>query len=54
MTYFVYHTERFPSGVKVDIYEPFEFESQSKAIKHAKFFHELCGLDYKIICSDEL
>ena len=54
MTYFVYHTETFPSGTRVDIYEPFEFETESKARSHARFFHNLCGLDYKVICSDEL
>ena len=54
MTYFVYHIETFPSGVKLWIFEPFEFVSEKKAIAHAKFFHDLCGLDYKIVCSDEL
>lgn len=54
MNYYVYHVETFLSGTQIKVFEPFEFNSKSKATEHANFFHALCNLDYKVISSHQL
>lgn len=47
-TFYVYHLLEVSKGKYLRIYEPFVFESVSKAMSHAKFFNALSGIEYKV------